>query len=629
VGDNMNFLGDITIFLSPDCVIKNINKSIFNFLQYKEKQLIGQPITLILPGYDLETMITEQMDYVPYKDTDLVNVHGEKFPVSVSASAIHDESGRLLGIWLLISIDVDSNIHQISLRDLERRYRAMTDHALDAVIVMNPEGMVVEWNSKAEVEFGWLESEAVGSNLSDLIIPPEYRDAHKRGLSRYMNTGEGRILNKRLELTAIHRNGGEFPVELTVTPIRWGDSYLFSAFVRNISERKTMEKELIEAKERAEAGNKAKSEFLATISHEMRTPLNGIIGMTNLLRDTVLSQEQAEFLEYLEKSEQALLSVIHDVLDYSKIESENVELHSAPFELKTCIAEAKDLFTPSAREKRLQITGKIDQRIPAVLTGDFIRLRQILINLVGNSVKFTSRGSVHIEVTLLEQIRDDYKMKFSVQDTGIGIPAKQADKLFEPFSQLDSSNSRKYGGTGLGLAISKKLVNLMGGDIWLEPQEGQGSTFSFTLTMKADQAGLAADQQVSGEIGQNQPADLKILIAEDNPINQTVLLKFLEKLGYRAEVANNGLEVLEKLKRMNFDMVFMDIQMPEMDGMTAMEEIHRLVPPNRRPVMIAVTANAFETDRKKYLEAGADYYISKPIRIEHLQEVLGRVNRKN
>ncbi|WP_410514934.1 ATP-binding protein [Paenibacillus sp. BR2-3] len=621
----INILGDITIFISPDYSIRNVNKSIFNFLQYTEEQLIGKPVGQILPDYNLDLLRSQ--DYLPFKDTEIINQNGDRIPMAVSASAIRDDQQQLIGIWMLLNHTDSYKEDKVTLRDLEQRYRAMTDHALDAVIVMNSMGMVTEWNKRAEIEFGWLEEEAVGQNLGDLIIPVEYREHHKKGLARFVHTGEGRILNKRMELSALHRYGHAFPIELTVTPIRWGKSFIFNAFVRNITERKTNEQELILAKEIAEAGTKAKSEFLATISHEIRTPLNGIIGMTHLLKDTELNPEQEEYVDYLIKSEDALISVINDVLDYSKIESGNVELNVEPFELKACILETFDLLSTMNQEKQLKMSYSIDSDIPSVLVGDLGRLRQVMINLVGNAVKFTEQGGIHIEARLLEQERDEFTtIKISVQDTGIGIPKELAVKLFEPFSQLDSSNTRKYGGTGLGLAISKKLVQLMGGDIWLEESDRRGACFSFTVALKGDSSGDQIEKSRSGENNKKaQTAEVRLLIAEDNIVNQKVLLKMLNNLGFTADIANTGVEVLECVQRKDYDLVLMDIQMPEMDGIEATKRIRQLIPPYKRPKVIAVTANAFQSDKEKYLTAGLDDYISKPVRLEQLKSVLSRL----
>ncbi|WP_052476234.1 ATP-binding protein [Cohnella kolymensis] len=542
--------------------------------------------------------------------------------MAVSASAIRDKNDNIIGIWLLLNEAEGSGIDGLTLRNLEQKYRAMTDNALDAVVVMNSEGFVMEWNARAEIEFGWRESEAVGRQLSELIIPQMYREQHKCGLMRFLNTGEGRILNKRLELTALHRDGHEFPIELTVSPINWGNTYLFSAFVRNITDRKNAEKELILAKERAETGAKAKSEFLAMMSHEIRTPLNGIIGMTHLLKETMLTKEQQQFVEYLEKSENALLSIITDVLDYSKIEAENVDFIDEPFILKACIEGTLELFSLSAREKQLEMSYEIDPQIPETVMGDVGRLRQVLINLVGNAVKFTSDGAIHIHAELLEQNRDHLNLKITVRDTGIGIPKELAGKLFEPFYQLDSSITRKYGGSGLGLAICKRLVQRMGGNIWLEENALPGAAFSFTVVLQPNDHISITNTIASEEYKNDQAAKLHILIAEDNEINQKVLLKILENFGHRADVANTGIEVLERLQQKNYDLIFMDIQMPEMDGITATKEIHRLIPPGLRPSIVAVTANAFESDKEKYLAEGVDDYISKPIRTEQVKNVL-------
>ncbi|MGF7033455.1 PAS domain S-box-containing protein [Paenibacillus mucilaginosus] len=626
--NDIHFLGDITIFLSAEGVIRNINKSIFNIVQYTEEQLIGSPVNRLLPAYDLQWL--SEGDYQPYRDTELVTQNGERLPVAVSASALRDDNHKLIGVWILLG-DARESGDRVPLRDLEHRYRALTEHALDAVIVMNADGRIIEWNQRAEIEFGWLEKEAVGEELAELIIPPSYREQHKRGLARFTSTGEGRILNKRLELTALHRNGYEFPIELTVTPVKWGKSHLFSAFVRNITGRKQAEEELIQAKERAEAGAKAKSEFLATMSHEIRTPLNGITGMTSLLMETDLTPEQQECVDYLVKSQKALLSVITDVLDYSKIDSGNIQLDVEPFDLSVCLEETIDLFYSEARVKDLKLSCHLDPQIPAVLLGDAVRIRQVLLNLVGNAVKFTEHGQIQIHAQLLGREQGSLRLKFSVHDTGIGVPKELEERLFEPFYQLDSSSTRKYGGTGLGLAISRKLVHLMGGEIWIENSSEAGATFAFTVMVEGGEPEHEQDAPTSIIADEGEWLDrldqMRILIAEDNPDSQKVLLKMLEKLGYKTDLAATGVEVLEHVRKQRYDLVLMDIQMPELDGLEATKEIHRTMSPQTRPQIIAVTANAFQSDKERYLATGMDGYISKPFSLEQLRDLLQRIKR--
>lgn len=621
---HIEFWGDITIVVSPSFKIKNINKSIFNFLHFTEDELIGSPIQAILPDYPLEQLLSGDSEYIPYRDTYLINKDGERYPISVSASSVKDDTGSLIALMLLLHEVSGRNQKKASLMDMENRFRSLTDNALDAVIIMNQDGIVVEWNLQAEVQFGWLAEEAIGKNLANLIIPAAFRNRHQQGLKRFIQTGERRILNKRIELLALHREGFTFPVELTVSPIPWGDTYLFSAFIRDITPQKHSEKELVQAKEAAEAAARSKSLFLATMSHEIRTPLNGIVGMTQLLRDTELSPEQELYMEHISKSEIALLAIINDILDFTKIDSGNVELEWLPFDLSDCIEETFDLLSGLAKDKQLALNYDLDPNLPQKVVGDMTRLRQILINLLGNAIKFTNSGSVFLSVNLMEQAEpNQHQLLFTVKDTGIGIPNEQMGLLFKPFSQVDSSTTRKFGGTGLGLAICKNLVELMGGEIWAEPDK-EGATFVFNIkTRSADN--WTSQQETTIEGASIDWSSIRVLIAEDNEINQKVLDHLLQKEGIHAEIVSNGLEVLDAFELKAYDLVFMDIQMPIMDGLEATQKIRQDFSQEMQPKIIAVTSNAFTEDREKCLKAGMDGYLSKPIRRTELLAVLNQI----
>ena len=352
--------------------------------------------------------------------------------------------------------------------------------------------------------------------------------------------------------------------------------------------------------------------------------MNAVIGFSSLLLDDNLTQEQKEYIEGIRKGGEALLAIINDILDFSRAEKDKIELEHQPFSLKHLIDESLDMVATQASKKGLNLSETINYGTPDTIIGDHGRLRQILVNLLSNAVKFTDKGDVSVSVSSKAVEGDRHQIFFKVKDTGIGIPQDKMNEIFEPFVQVERTLSRKRDGVGLGLAITKNLVELMGGKIWVESIPGQGTTFHFTIqaeTIPGKQ--LDFGRMDSGIASESFPGlkPMRILVAEDNPSNQRVLVEMLKRLGYRADAVADGREVIQALERQDYDLVLMDIKMPEMDGITATQVIRKLRPENG-PKIIAITAFALEGDREKCLEAGMDDYIAKPVQMRELAEVL-------
>ena len=372
---------------------------------------------------------------------------------------------------------------------------------------------------------------------------------------------------------------------------------------------------LEEAAARMQDALRTKGEFLAVVSHEIRTPMNGVLGMAQLLQMTDLTEEQKRYVETIQTSGETLLTIINDILDLSKLDAGSVHLDARPVELRAVVKEVADLLGAQAQKKSLYLDVEIGADVPAWIKGDATRLKQVLTNLVGNALKFTHAGGVRIAMRTLPQ---GPSLECQVQDTGIGIPPDKVDRLFEKFSQVDSSITRRYGGTGLGLVISKRLVEGMGGQIRAESKQREGSTFTFVIPlMVAEAPGQAAPK---GRAAQ-QVTNLKILLVEDNAVNQMLALGMLQKLGLNADLATDGAEALERVRESNYDLILMDMQMPRMDGLTATRAI-RAMSELRQPRIVALTANAMESDRDACLAAGMDDFLSKPFKAAELQEKL-------
>jgi PAS domain S-box-containing protein len=725
-------------------------------------------------------------------ETTLKRRDGTEVVVMANARVYLDEEGVPVGIEGFLRDFSERKQMEEALRESERRLADIINFMPDAAFVIDREGQVIAWNRAIEEMTGIKAQDMLGQGeyayavpfygerrpiLIDLVAFPE-----EELMQNYAQIKrEGEVLTGETYVT--HLKGESAYLQATASVLRDSRGRPVGAIevIRDFSERKRMEEDLHRAKEAAEAATQAKSVFLATMSHEIRTPMNAVIGMTGLLLDTPLNPEQREFAETIRTSGDALLTIINDILDFSKIEAGRMELERQPLVVRECVESALELLAARAAEKGLNLACIVDPQVPPAVLGDATRLRQVLVNLIGNSIKFTESGEIVVGVRCAgaEQQGEhtvgegEVMLHVSVRDTGLGIPPERMSRLFRSFSQVDASTTRKYGGTGLGLAISKRLSELMGGTMWVESEgvPGKGSTFHFTLRaqpteMAAPRAyltgvqphlegkralivddnatnrrilrlqmqawnmkpcesrspnealawvqrgdpfdvafldlqmpemdglqlaaairrlrpaselplvilsslGQREDHAKGGElaaflikpikasqlydvlVGLFKPAEsavpgeakgistsdgerrlfdtglgeqhpLRILLAEDNATNQKLAIRLLQRLGYRTDIAANGLEVLESLRRQPYDVVLMDVQMPEMDGLEATRVICRDWAADERPRIIAMTAAAMQEDRDECLAAGMDDFISKPIRIEELANGLRR-----
>jgi PAS domain S-box-containing protein len=508
------------------------------------------------------------------------------------------------------------------LSEREETTRGILEAAADAFVAIDAAGVVTTWSHQSELLFGWTAQEACGETLATLIVPPDLRARHVAGLARFASTGTSAMLGQRTELLALHRDGRQFPVELVIWQSSNGGELSFNAFVHDISGRRRHETQLAAARDEALEASRVKTEFLAVMSHELRTPMNGVMGMTSLLLGTSLSPEQRDYAETVRTSADSLLGLLNDVLDLSKVEADRLELEVVDFDLGPVVTDVVNLLAGSARLKSVALAADIDADVPRALRGDPARLRQVLLNLVGNALKFTPSGSVHLLVRLDPTDRDSaghgVGLRFEVADTGIGIAAGSRAQLFDAFSQADPSTTRLYGGTGLGLAISKSLVALFGGEIGVDSELGVGSTFWFTARFPEAAHGVVAKSEPASQERTGTVTPGLVLVVDDNATNQKVAVHMLQLLGHRADVAASGVEAVEACARSRYDLVLMDCRMPLMDGYEATRVIRSVEGTGRRTPIVAMTASAMLADHERCLEVGMDAYLSKPVRLADL-----------
>ncbi|HVQ39076.1 MAG TPA: PAS domain S-box protein, partial [Pyrinomonadaceae bacterium] len=767
---------DIILTIDRESTITFINPACETIFGYKPAELTGQKLAALMPerfreahGNGVARYMSSGVKHLNWNAAEVPGLCKDGTEIDLEISFGEFKRDGLHNFTGIIRDVSERKRTQQELQASQAQLSGIIQSAMDAIITTDAQQKIKLINAAAEKMFRCTAADAIGRSIAD-FIPQRFRESHEKHLQSYSKTGATeRSMGGLGDIFGLRADGEEFPIEASISLVD-GAERLHTVIIRDVTERKRAQAEVEAAKDVAEAAARAKSEFLANMSHEIRTPMNAIIGMTGLLLNTTLDRDQEDFVDTIRNSSDSLLTIINDILDFSKIESGKLELEELPFDLRDCIEDSLDLLATKASEKGLDLAYILDRSVPSDIIGDVTRLRQVLVNLFSNAVKFTSKGEVVVSVSSEKMLKstDLYRLHFAVKDTGIGIPQERMDRLFKSFSQVDASTTRTFGGTGLGLAISKRLVEIMDGKMWVESEVGTGSTFHFTIATTAapetkktylrsaqpqltgktllvvddnetnrlivvrqaeswgmlphavesgiealslldhgqrfdvavldmlmpDMDGFSLAKEIRrrlderilplimlSSVGRREVKDpeaeaafsefltkpikpsqlfnvlvkvlnghpversrvlpqtssdrkmaerlpLRILLVEDNAINQKVALRILQLLGYRADLAANGLEAIEALVRQPYDIVFMDMQMPEMGGIEATKCIRQRWPRNDRGLIVAMTANAMQGDKEQCLAAGMDDYISKPVRIDMIQQVLEHWGRQ-
>ena len=591
----------------------------------RAKSLSAELATPITPGFEALVFKASRGIEDIYELT-YIRKDGSRFPAVVSVTALRDAQDVIIG-YLLIGTDntarklveEEQKKSDQRLRDQQFYTRSLIEANIDAIMTTDPSGIITDVNKQMEALTDCTRDELIGAPFKSYFTDPERAEAAiKLVLSETSVTD--------YELTARARDGKQTVVSYNATTFYDRNRTLQGVFAaaRDVTERKRVEAELQQAKAAAESASRTKSEFLASMSHEIRTPMNAIMGIADLLAKTALSPEQDKYVQIFRRAGDNLLNLINDILDLSKVEASQLELEQTGFSLHDHLEKVMEMVATRANEKGLALVCEIAPSVPNDLVGDPTRLRQVLLNLLGNAIKFTESGEISLGVTRDGNFAVPTALRFAVSDTGIGIPSEKLGRVFERFTQADSSTTRRFGGSGLGLTISRRLVELMGGRIWVESGVGKGSVFSFAVPFEIWPSTNRPALITVGVDPEAQLPALRILLAEDSADNCTITMAYLEDTPYQVEIAETGAIAFEKFAAGHYDLVLMDRQMPVMDGLTATRSIRAWERTNNRPPtpIIALTASALKGDREMCLAAGCTAFLTKPIKQEVLLQAI-------
>ncbi len=558
------------------------------------------------------------------REESLEGPNGKNLTMLTTKIPLRNRKGKVIGTFGIA--------HDITdIKRAEERFRLVVEATPNPILLVNPAGTIQLANWAAFQMFGYHLDVLIGMTLENLFSQHS-GDVEIQNLRELLNHPRARLLYEPQEVNGVCQDGKLIPLEVRLIPVEIDDEQLVLISLFDMTVHKQIDETLQRARLAAEQANEEKSRFLANMSHEIRTPLNAIIGISELLLDDSPTPQQREFLTIVLESGESLLSIINDLIDISKIEAGKLELEAVPFDLREEIGKVFRLLSSHNREKDLAITWEVHEAVPQTLIGDPVHLRQVLMNLVGNAIKFTPEGEVHLEVTR-ETVDDEGRVTllFEVRDTGIGIPAEHLERIFSRFVQADSSTTRQFGGSGLGLTITAGIVEAMQGQIWAESEEGHGSIFRFTLTLPVGNAWeekVASDSPETEVLPSERPAlqmnaTLRVLVAEDGRSNQRLVKALLEKWGHTVQIAENGRLAVERWRSEPFDLILMDVTMPEMDGLEATGLIREEEAESDAHIpIIAMTARVMQSDVKSCLDSGMDGYIAKPIHKQELDAAL-------
>jgi PAS domain S-box-containing protein len=591
----------------------------------RAKALSVELATPITPGFEALVFKASRGIEDIYELT-YIRKDGSRFPAVVSVTALRDAQDVIIG-YLLIGTDntarklveEEQKKSDQRLRDQQFYTRSLIESNIDAIMTTDPFGIITDVNKQMEALTGCTRDELIGAPFKGYFTDPERAEAAiKRVLSEKSVTD--------YELTARARDGKQTVVSYNATTFYDRNRTLQGVFAaaRDVTERKRVEAELQQAKAAAESASRTKSDFLASMSHEIRTPMNAIMGISDLLAKTSLSPEQDKYVQIFRRAGDNLLNLINDILDLSKVESSQLELERTSFSLNDLLDKVTEMVALRASEKGLAMVYEIAPSVPNDLVGDPTRLRQVLLNLLGNAIKFTESGEVTLRVVPDGNPSVPTALRFTVSDTGIGIPDEKLGRVFERFTQADSSTTRRFGGSGLGLTISRRLVELMGGRIWVESEVGKGSEFAFAVPFEISATVNRPAAVLVGTDPELPLPPLRILLAEDSPDNCIITIAYLEDTPYRVQIAETGAIACKMFEAGHYDLVLMDRQMPVMDGLTATRRIRAWEQANHRPPtpIIALTASALKGDREMCLAAGCTAFLTKPIKQEVLLQAI-------